>query len=312
MVICIGLSVWQWEWLRSGAGMGTQESNATTIRNLGFVIGGAIALVFAIWRGIVAQNQSKASQRQAETAQRGLLNERYQTGAEMLGNRVLSVRISGIYALRRLAEEHPKEYHVQISHLFCAFARHPIKDDNVTLPLTGEKKQGDQTRVLRVDVQDAMSAISARSQTDVALEKDGERPYLRDADINGVQLFRANLSNAWLTNANFTDARIRQANLSGARLRHANLSGTRLRDADLSNADLQGAILSGANLVNANMSGAKLSANGINPATGLTQGQLDQARADPDNPPELAGVLCVDTDTQLVWRGKPLALQQRV
>ena len=107
--------------------MGAQESHATTIRNLGFVIGGAIALMFAIWRGIVAQNQSEASHRQAETAQRGLLNERYQTGAEMLGNSVLSVRIGGIYALRRLAEEHPEEYRVQISHLFCAFVRHPIR-----------------------------------------------------------------------------------------------------------------------------------------------------------------------------------------
>ena len=59
MVITTGLSVWKWEWLRSGAQVGALESNATTIRNLGIVIGGAIALVFAIWRGIVAQNQSE-------------------------------------------------------------------------------------------------------------------------------------------------------------------------------------------------------------------------------------------------------------
>ena len=67
---------------------GNGESASTTIRNLGFVIGGLIALVFAVWRGIVAERQSAM-------ALRGLLNERYQKGAEMLGNPVLAVRMGG-------------------------------------------------------------------------------------------------------------------------------------------------------------------------------------------------------------------------
>ena len=44
----------------------------------------------------------------------------------------------------------------------------------------------------------------------------------------------------------------------------------------------------------------------MNPATGLTQGQLDEARSDPNNPPFLEGVLDAETGEQLVWRGKPL------
>ena len=142
MCIAIGFSVGKWEWLRSGAQMGALESNATTIRNLGIVTGGAVALVFAIWRGIVAQNQSEASRLQADTAQQGLLNGRYQRGAEMLGNSALSVRMGGIYALRRLAEEHPNEYRVQIMRLLCAFACHPIKDEDIGIASTGGERTG--------------------------------------------------------------------------------------------------------------------------------------------------------------------------
>ena len=63
--------------------------------------------------------------------QQGLLHERYQKGAEMLGSELLSVRLGGIYALQRLAENHPGQYHIQIMHLFCAFVRHPTTDASV-------------------------------------------------------------------------------------------------------------------------------------------------------------------------------------
>ena len=103
-----------WEWI-------VTESGSTIIRNLGLVIGGLIAIGFGIWRGVVAS-------RQAKTSQRGLLNERYQKGTEMLGSEVLSVRLGGIYALQRLAEDDPVQYHVQIMRLLCAFVRNPTKD----------------------------------------------------------------------------------------------------------------------------------------------------------------------------------------
>ena len=88
----VTFSIIFWEWL-NGA-----ESGSTTIRNIALVAAGLVALPLAIWRGIVAE-------RQATTARQGLLNERYQKGAEMLGSGVLSVRLGVIYALQRLAED---------------------------------------------------------------------------------------------------------------------------------------------------------------------------------------------------------------
>ena len=114
------------------------ESGSTTVRNLGLLIAGLIALPLAIWRSWVAQ-------RQADTAQHNLLNERYRQGAEMLDSEILSVRLGGIYALQRLAADNPKHYHIQIMQLLCAFVRHPpAVEADKNKRTTGEQ---DETRV---------------------------------------------------------------------------------------------------------------------------------------------------------------------
>ena len=124
LVIAAAVGIWSlvhfWDWLQIGeAG---KESGSTTVRNISFVTAGVVALPFAFWRSWVAH-------RQADTADQNLLNERYQQGAEMLGSDVLTVRLGGIYALQRLAEEHPEQYQIQIMQMFCAFVRHPTQRD---------------------------------------------------------------------------------------------------------------------------------------------------------------------------------------
>ena len=105
------LSFVYWYWLNGDC---QNESGSSVIRNLVLIVAAVIALPLAIWRGVVAD-------RQAKTAQSSLLNERYQKGAEMLGSKELPVRLGGIYALARLAQEHPEDYHTQIMSLLCAF-----------------------------------------------------------------------------------------------------------------------------------------------------------------------------------------------
>ena len=78
----------RWDWLS-----GSQDSGSATIRNVGLVIGGSVAFPLAIWRVLVADRQASAAQRQTAIAQQGLLNERYQQGAGMLGSDLLSVRL---------------------------------------------------------------------------------------------------------------------------------------------------------------------------------------------------------------------------
>ncbi len=119
----IGITIGFWGWLHPGAS--PTASNSETLRNAGLLIGGALAFVFAVWRGWVAERQANAAQRQAETAEQTLLNERYQRSAEMLGSEVLSVRMGGAHALRRLAEDHPDPYHDQVTQMLIDFVRNP-------------------------------------------------------------------------------------------------------------------------------------------------------------------------------------------
>ena len=237
------------------------ESGSTIIRNLGLVIGGLIAIGFGIWRGVVAG-------RQAKTSQRGLLNERYQKGAEMLGSEVLSVRMGGIYALQRLAEDEPEQYHVQIMRLFCAFVRHPTKDEEAgSRSISG----------VREDVQAVMTVIGTRSDADIELEvKEQFNLDLTWANLTGVSMLRAIPISANLAGAN----------LAGASMLRAKLFFTNLSRVLLDSTDLTGAALSG--------------------AKGLTQEQLDQAQADPADPPKLDGLCDAQTGAPLQWRGKPL------
>ena len=96
-VVVLTLSILFWD---SWSG---EESDGMAIRNLVLVIAAIAALPLAIWRNKVAERQAATAQRQSETAQRGLLNECYQKGAEMLGSGVLTGRLGGIYTLARLA-----------------------------------------------------------------------------------------------------------------------------------------------------------------------------------------------------------------
>ena len=198
-----------WEDLHS-----EQESLSTTIRNLGLVIGGIIAMLLAVWRSQVAT-------RQADTAQQGLLNERHQQGAEMLGSEVLSVRLAGVYALHRLAEEHPEEYHIQIMNLLCAFVRHPTKDESLTVNQPPPYS-------MREDVRVVATTIGSRREAGLAIEKrEGYRLDLRRADLSGLVLFQSNLAKADLREANLAPTGFFEVDLSGAVFLSAVLSRPR-------------------------------------------------------------------------------------
>ena len=359
VAIGILLSLYFWDMLA-----GTVESPSTTLRNLGLLIGGVAAMILAVWR-------SRVAERQADTAQRTLLNDRFERGAEMLGNRVLSVRLGGIYALERLNIEHPEDYHVQIMKLFCAFVREPA-DERIldsTTPCTEPT----------ADVQAVLDVIAARGEHDLNLEELGNyrldlrrgifnranltnanfshvrlswacmrqaalrganmsNSLLNQSDLTGATLGGSNLIGASLRGAvlqsavfwdlvggplqfttygkallqegllksNLSKARLVKSDMSGASLQGCDLSGADLTDANLSGANLSDAVLSDTTLVRANLSGAALSDKGDIPATGLTQNQLDQACANPENPPMLDGVADTETGMFLVWRGKPL------
>ena len=291
----VGWISWRgvWKWL-SG-----DESGSTTIRNLGLVIGGFIA----IW---LTLRRIRAADRQAQTAQRGLMNERYQKATEMLGSDVLSVRLGGIYALQRLAEEDPEQYHVQIMRLLCAFVRNPVKDEEVD-------KENQAKPLLREDVQTIMDVIATRSGADIELEKKANfKPQLTGADLRGGVFAGGNLSSVDLSGAILSGKILDFVNY-GTHLSSVFLppgmttfDDVNLSDALFINANLSGLFFMRVNLSDAVFIDANLSGTRLSSAIGLTQVQLHPARADPENPPALGRASDPNTGKPLVWNGKPL------
>ena len=263
------------------------------VRNLGLVVAGMIAIPLAVWRAFVAEHQARVAADQAETARRSLLNERDQKAAEMLGSKLLSVRLGGIYALQTLAAEHPPHYHLGVMRQFCSFVRGPrnstltdasspagtaprpippapdsgARPDIQDNPAPGGAAAGDVApEPVREDVRAVMDAIAARSDAGIVLERkekgfrlDLSGANLREWRFSGANLSGANLSEADLSGANLSEANLSEADLSGANLSEANLSGANLSGANLSEADLSGANLSGAILSEADLPGAILS-----------------------------------------------------
>ena len=270
-----------WDWLSA------EESNSATIRNIFLAAAALIALPLAIWRSTVAGRQADTAQQQSEIAQRGLLNERYQKGAEMLGSRVLPVRLGGIYALQSLASENPEQYHIQIMRLFCAFVRNldGVQDGSLTPAIEigsgGEEKGNDQPPRMREDVQAVMEAIGGRDELGGGyLEKeDSVELYFGEANLSFLRLDNADLSNASFSKANLSGTSFSKANLSGAKLWKTSLSGATFTE-------------------------AYLAATDFSQSTGLTQNQLSQACADPHSPPVLNSVFDAETGEPVIWRGE--------
>lgn len=305
---------------------------------MGLVIGAVVAGLLAIWRSRVAERQASAAQEQVrttqqqlrtsqlqadaaqaqvETAKQSLLNERYQRGAEMLGSKVLAVRLGGIYALQSLANDHPEKYHVQIMRLLCAFVRNPTLDDTEQ-PSPG--KLGTEEVVEthkdeigfrpRQEIEAAMEAIASRSKEGIGHERDaGFHLDLRGAQLGGLNLMNiteVNLSWANLSFADLSHLNLRpHTDMSWIHAVNANFSDACLVDVNLSVARFWGTNLSRTILSGANLSGAVFLDNKHTRCI-LTQAQLDSASPETQSPPKLDGVVDAVTGEPLVWRGGSL------
>ena len=286
-----------WGWLHPEASTGV--SNSETLRNVGLLVGGLLAFVFAGWRAWVAEQQATAARRQAQTAERGLLNDRYQKAVEMLGSNVLAVRLGGIYTLQDLAEQYSEEYHVKVMKQLCSFVRHPTEVEGQPTVVSEEIDLGSahqasnaqdfsaagtmEVEVVREDIQTAMESIVSCHTRNIRVETlNNFWLNLNGADLRGISLVAKNLSGSppgpikGEASFHYPDYAIIgwwYTNLRDAKLRYANL-----RHANLTNVDLSF-------------------------ASGLTQSELDSAYADPKMPPRLNFAFDVETGKQLVWNG---------
>ncbi len=307
------------------------SENHEAFRTYGLIVGATIGLIFAFWRAKIATrqaeaaaeradaaiDQARAANAQADTAEQGHITERFSRAIEQLGHNRPAVRIGGLYALKRIAEDSVERDHLTIMDVLTSFIRQPPYANR-------QREAAERGRELRshkiiarsgsaggtaepppepelIDCPDIVAAIEIiNGRSEDQKEVEDKRKYrlsLSRASLSYLRLPEVDLHIFDLAGANFTGteltrAKLLDANLVGAKLLDANLVDANLLEADLSGADLSGADLTGAELTDANLRRANLS------DSDLVDAKLTRAKLMSANLPrtDLTGADLMDTD----------------
>ena len=215
------------------------------------------------------------------TAREGQITERFTRAIEQLGNKELEIRLGGIYALERIANESENDYW-PIMDILTSYVRNnssleSIESEKATHISTdiqseeSNKTRNQNVKKLSLDVQAILTVIGRRKHYFGAGESKRlnlAETCLQGAHLSEYHLERANLYKANLTNAKFVRTHLKQtvfikahlenASLWGAHLENTVLIEAHLENADLSRARLEDALLIKAHLENANFYAAHL------------------------------------------------------
>jgi hypothetical protein len=291
LVFAIGLALYlllgQLLWWRLDLYINPQDSaqKKDLVQALALIMAGVAGVIgiFFTWRG--QRNTQLAQEANLDITRRGQITERFTQAIDQLGathddgSPRLEIRLGGIYALAKIAED-SDVYYWPIIEILAAYVRKnapwPTKEasESADDPDHEEDLEAGERRShqhKQLDIQAILYILRNRKHhygngeddfiwlTDTDLQHADlrrihlERARLRDANLKGARLERAHLSRARLHKTIFEEA-----NLEKAQLQRADLEEAILYKADLRGADLQGAILQGAILQGADLQGAKV------------------------------------------------------
>jgi hypothetical protein len=255
---------------------------ATIAAGLFVLISGYLA-----WRNVaVAERNLAVAQKNLTVSQEGQITERFTKAIEQLGasdskgHPRLELRLGGIYALERIAQDSPERDHRTIMEVLAAYVR-----NNVKLP---KNEELDGLQVQPTDIM-AILAVFGRRHAEQRRHEfakpDLARISLRRSRLEFLNLSEVNLEGADFSSADLSFANLSGANLSGANFSGANLDRANLRGANFNKADLRGAYLiaanlRGTNLTDAKLTGANFSGTNVSEAPGLAKWQIDSAITD--------------------------------
>jgi uncharacterized protein YjbI with pentapeptide repeats len=223
-----------------------QSENAAR-STLAIILAAAGVLLAAaiIWRRYELSRELKSHDRFAQAVE--------QLGAERSGGTPRTeVRLSGIFALERLANESPHEYW-PVMEVLTAY----LRDNAAWSAARAQTAPRPAT-----DVQAVLAVLGRRHPPPAARQEkrllDLRETDLRGANLSGSRLEGVSLYAAHLERTDATRARLPRSNLREASMAGASLTEADLEGASLSKADLEGARLNSANLRGADLSGANL------------------------------------------------------
>ncbi|MFJ6674688.1 pentapeptide repeat-containing protein [Actinosynnema sp. NPDC091369] len=214
LMVVIGVGVATW--LVLAYGRGDPRNSLEAIKTAGTIVigsGGAVALWLAVRRQrtaelAVAQKDRELRQKDAEQAHTARdaverrVTELYTMAAAQLGSEHAHVRIAGIYALERLAQNNPDQRQV-IVNVLCAYLRmpHTAERADPAEPDPDRELRGAQERQVRLTAQRLLVAHLRRDPS-----ADAFWPHIT-LDLAGASLFDFDLGRCVLHGAAFDGAR---------------------------------------------------------------------------------------------------------
>lgn len=227
-------------------------------KTLAYILGGLLAIIgiFLAYRRIRAvESQVSLMQKQVQVSQEGQITERFTRAINQLGDEKVEIRLGGIYALERIAQDSPKDYWTIIE-IFTGYIRERAPWREAFCLSSKEKIKGrpnvKTTKVKpAIDIQAVLTVIGRRTYS---FRKGEDIPLdLQGTDLRNANMAEANLNGAWFNGANLEGVNLVQTQLEGAEF-----WGVNLKKAGLVSSNLEGAILERANLEGADLSGANL------------------------------------------------------
>jgi hypothetical protein len=194
--------------------------------SIGVGSGGVIVLYLA-WRRQRAMEDTLAHQeRVAESteddARERRITDLYTKAADQLGSDKAAVRLAGLYALERLAQDHPK-HRQTIVHVLCAYLRMPFEfpADPPALPVESPADNGDserqQYRELLPDHREQVQEREVR-HTAQGILRNHSRPGPSDADDAYWPGLELDFTGATLDAPDFGGCHIAKLSLRNARV----------------------------------------------------------------------------------------------
>ncbi|MFD8566808.1 pentapeptide repeat-containing protein [Streptomyces sp. NPDC059639] len=225
------------------------------------VVGGLVVLfgAYATWR------QLRVSQDGLRATQEGYVTDRFSRAVDQLGSDKLDVRIGGLHALWRIAEQSVRDREAIISIQAAYLRTHlpwpPAQPDSPAADVHINDVAPLETRA--ADVQVALTALGVLCQHREQSWVNLSITDLRRADCDGLWFPEVNFDHACMEAASFYRANLTQASLVSVTMRHVDLTTsilcrarfvladlraaklvrTDLRDADFTDADLREANL---------------------------------------------------------------------
>ncbi|MEV7130050.1 pentapeptide repeat-containing protein [Streptomyces sp. NPDC093260] len=205
------------------------------------VVGGLVVLfgAYATWR------QLRVSQDGLRATQEGYVTDRFSRAVDQLGSDKLDVRIGGLHALWRIAEQSARDREAIIS-IQAAYLR-----THLPWPPAGPESPG-----ADVPINDLAPLETRAADAQVALTALGVLCQHREqswVNLSITDLRRADCDGLWFPEVNFD-----RACMEAAGLYHANLTRASLVSVNLRHADLTTAILRRARCILADLRAAKL------------------------------------------------------